>query len=285
MNKALKGILVGLLALMAVGCSRNYYNVPRETFEKNVRVIGVAPIFVDTDSDIKHPEKEAVISLLREQSRASEKELSLMLKEGGEFYSVKPVEGDADQIYSRLFFRRERRDDADVRYNKYFFKEKEISDLIKQNELDAVMLIVISGLDRPEKIYSSNLLSYLNADYNNIIMTAQILDASNTILWEYPNFRQKLPDLPALINLQYPDFDEATANQDEKVLIKFKTIPGITRAITKKETTLTGTVLPASSLYYNIFDNMVSMLKPEKTWFGEKKRSAPPAGAKPEAKQ
>ena len=281
MKLMLKWIIIGMLALAAVGCSRNYYNVPRDTFEKNVRTLGIAPIFVDADSDIKHPEKEALVSLLREQSRASEKELALMLRDGGEFSVVRPVEGDAEQMFSRLFSRRERRDDADVRYNKYFFKEQEVSDLVKQNQLDAVMLIVISGLDRPEKIYSSNLLSYLNTDYNNIVMTAQILDASNTVLWEYPNFRQKSPDLPALVNLQYPDFDEAAANQDERVMVKFKTIPGLTRALTKKEKSLTGNILPASSLYYAIFDDMASMLKPERTWFGEKKKSGSPAEAKP----
>jgi hypothetical protein len=273
-------MFVGLLALAAVGCSRNYYNIPRDSFEKNVRVLGVAPIFLDAESDIKHPEKEALINLLREQSRASEKELVMMLRDGGAFYAVRPVEGDADQMFSRLFFRRERRDDADVRYNKYFFKEQEISDLIRQNQLDALMLIVISGLDRPEKIYSSNLLSYLNTDYNNIVMTAQILDASNTVLWEYPNFRQKSPDLPALVNLQYPDFDEAAANQDERVIVKFKTIPGLARALTKKKTSLTGNILPASGLYYDIFDDMASMLKPERTWFGEKKKAGPPADAR-----
>ncbi len=280
MNRLLKGIIVGLLALAAVGCSRNYYNIPRDSFERNVRVIGVAPIFVDTDSDIKYPEKEALVRLLRDQSSTSEKELIAMLRDGGEFYAVRPVEGDPAQLFSRLLFRRERRDDADVLYNKYFFKEQEVRDLIKQNQLDALMLIVISGLDRPEKIYSSNLLSYLDTNYNELVMTAQILDANNTILWEYPNFRQKSPDLPALVNLQYPDFDEAAANQDERVLVKFKTIPGLTRALTKKETSLTGSILPASALYYDIFDDMVSMLKPERTWFGEKKKIGPPADGK-----
>lgn len=280
MKRFAKGMLVGLLAVTAFGCSRNYYNVPRETFEKNVRVLGVAPIFVDAESDIKHPEKEALVGLLREQGRASEKELTAMLREGGQFSSVRAIDGDVDQLFSRLLFRRERRDDADVLYNKYFFKEKEIGDFIRQNEVDALMLVVVSGLDRSEKIYSSNLLSYLNASYNNIIMTAQIVDPANTILWEYPNFRQKMPDLPALVNLQYPDFDEAAANMDDKVNVKFKTIPGLTRALTKKEKTLTGTILPASSLYYAIFDDMVSMLKPERTWFGEKKKTGSPADGK-----
>jgi hypothetical protein len=246
-----------------------------------VRVIGIAPIFVDGESDIKHPEKEALINLVRDLNRKNEKELSTMLKEGGQFYSVRLLDGDPDQMFLRLFFRRERRDDADVLYNKYFFKEQEVRDLIKQNEIDALMLIVVSGLNRQERIYSSNLMSYLKSDYNHLLMTAQILDANNTTLWEYPNFRQKSPSLPELINLQYPDFDEAAANQDEKVNVKFKTIPGITRALSAKEKTVTGTLLPVSSLYYSIFDDMVSMLKPERTWFGEKKKSGAAAEPKP----
>ena len=52
----------------------------------------------------------------------------------------------------------------------------------------------------------------LTSDYNYLIMTAQILDANGTILWEYPNFRQRILSYDPLINLEYPDFNEAEAN-------------------------------------------------------------------------
>ena len=44
-----------------------YYNIPREAYEKKVRILGVAPIMVDADSDIRHPEKEKLVALLKEE--------------------------------------------------------------------------------------------------------------------------------------------------------------------------------------------------------------------------
>jgi hypothetical protein len=41
---------------------------------------------------------------------------------------------------------------------------------------------------RPDKISSSNLLDSLAADYNYLIMTAQIVDGKAPYFWEYPNF-------------------------------------------------------------------------------------------------
>lgn len=61
------------------------------------------------------------------------------------------------------------------------------------------------------------------------IMSAQILDANGTVLWEYPNFRSRTISHEPMIALQYPDFSEAEANGLEKANIKFKTIEGIRR--------------------------------------------------------
>ena len=132
-------------------------------------------------------------------------------------------------------FRRERRDDASVVYNKYFYKLPELKELITRNGLDAVMFTVVSGLTRQDSVRSSNLVSYLETDYNFLVMTSQIFDANGNILWEFPNFRENRPSLPAFFELQYPDFDEAKANETDKVEIKFKTIPGIARAFNKTE--------------------------------------------------
>ena len=57
-------MFITIISLATVGCSHNYYNIPRETLEKKVRVIGVAPIFLDADSDIRHPEKDTLSCLL-----------------------------------------------------------------------------------------------------------------------------------------------------------------------------------------------------------------------------
>ena len=91
-------------------------------------------------------------------------------------------------IFSGSFSRREQRDDAAIPYNKYFWKNDELREYIRQNNLDAVMMLVVSGRSKNDKIYSSTLTSSLTSNFNYLTMTAQILDGNGTILWEYPNF-------------------------------------------------------------------------------------------------
>ncbi len=262
--------LIALL-LATVGCAHNYYNIPQETYEKKIRVLGVAPLFLDAESDIRHPEREALLTLIRSQNRKNEQELAALLKQTGVYLSVRMPEAQADELFSSLLFRRERRMDGGIAYNKYFFKQQELKDLIENNHLDALMLVVVSGLTRQEKIYNSNFMQFLEADYNSLVMTAQILDATGAILWEYPNFQKHLFSLPALLNLQYPDFDEAAANVTDKVDIKFKTIPGITRAFDKTKSSSVRDDVQVSRLYSDVFEDMVSMLKRKFRWFWEKK--------------
>ena len=267
--------LIALL-LMTVGCAHNYYNIPQETYESNIRVLGVAPIFVDGESDIRHPEKEPLLALIRNQNRKNEPELVSLLKDTGVYLTVRMPEVQADDLFSTLFFRRERRMDAGVTYNKYFFKQQELKDFIEKNRLDALMFVVVSGLTRQDKIYSGNFLAFLESDYNYLIMTAQILDANGTILWEYPNFQKRMLSLPPLFNLQYPDFDEAAANVTDKVDVKFKTIPGITRAFEKTKPTTVTSDAKVAKLYSDIFDDMASMLKRKFRWFWEDTRKEAP---------
>ena len=268
-----------VLLFVTVGCAQNYYNVPRESYEKKVRILGVAPLFVDGESDIRHPEKESLVALIKSQNRKNEQELVNLLKETGSYLSVRMPEAQSDELFSSLVFRRERRVDAGVTYNKYFFKQQELKALIEKNRLDALMVVVVSGLTAPEKIYSSNLLAFLESNYNTLIMTAQILDADGTILWEYPNFQKRMLSLPPLINLQYPDFDDAAANATDKVEVRFKTIPGITRAFDKTKSASGPIDAKVSRLYCDIFDDMISMLKPEFRFPWETKKEVRPAAS------
>lgn len=277
MKSLLKLVSLCIVTVLTFGCARNYYNIPREDYKKQVRNIGIAPIFVDADSDIRHPDKEPLVTLVKDANRKNEKELVALLKNTGAYFNVQLLEGDADQLFSSLFFRRERRDDAGVVYNKYFFKGEELRDLITKNRLDAVMVVVVSGLTRKDTVHSRNLLTYLESDYNYLIISAQILNADGNILWEFPNFRERLNSFPPLLALQYPDFDEADANVTDKVEVKFKTIPGITRAFAKSDDSSVQKDAKASKLYAAVFDSMISLLKPEWTLFGDKDKGEKPA--------
>jgi hypothetical protein len=275
----LKAVTLSIVAIVSFGCAQNYYNVPRETYEKKVRTLGVAPLFVDADSDIRHPEKEALVSLIKDANRKNEKELVAQLRDTGAYFSVRLLDDDAGPLFSTLFSRRERRDDAGIIYNKHFFKAEEVRNIITKNSLDGLLLVTVSGLTRKDKVYSSNFLSYLESDYNYLIVTAQILDADGNTLWEYPNFRQRALTFPMLFPLQYTDFDEAAANLNDQVDVRFKTIAGIGRALAKTEkSAVQGKEV--STIYGTAFEDMVSLLKPEMKWFGGGKKEAPKAETK-----
>ncbi len=284
MKTLLRMALLSLVIFSCFGCASNNYNIPRETFEKKVKILGVAPIFVDSESDIRHPERDALVTLIKEQNRKNEKELVAQLKETGTFFSVRLLDYDADQLFQNMLFRRERRDDAAVVYNKYFYKLPELKELVTKNGLDAVMLVVVSGLTQRDTVRSGNLVSYLEADYNSLVMTAQIFDAEGNILWEFPNFREKSPALTPLLELQYPDFDEAKANETDKVEIKFKTIPGIARAFNKTGSASYADNAKVSKAYSAIFKDMTSLLKPDDGflwWKKEPKRETQPVAEQP----
>ncbi|ACD97180.1 hypothetical protein [Trichlorobacter lovleyi] len=258
-------LLLGLLLLPLLGgCAHNYYNLPQDAVAEKVKVLGMVPIIVDTDSDIRHPQREELITLLVNVNRSFERDLLRLVKNTNSFYTVTLLDADPKAVFSNTLFRRERRDDAAIQYNKYFWKEDALADFMRKNSLDAVMFVVVSGITRPDKITSSNLLDSLTTDYNFLVMTAQIVDAKGTILWEYPNFRQRNLSYSPLMNLQYPDFDEAKANMSPRVQVKFKTLEGIRRSLEKRRQDLLRRETNEVELYMGQFEEMTSMLEIDK---------------------
>ena len=244
-----------------LGCAQNYYNIPAENFADKVKVLGVAPIFIDTDSDITHPQKELLIPLIADLNRKYEPLLVRKLQGTGTFYAVTLLADEPKQLFSSLMARHEKRDDADIQYNKYFWKSDEIGTYIKKNRLDAVMVIVVSGLTKTSKLYSSNLLTSLETNFNFLTMTAQIIGPDGTILWEYPNFRGRLLTYYPLANLQYPDFSESEANLSRKTEVRFKTIDGIRRTLEQKKSDWLLRETPEPEVYGRLFDEITSLIK------------------------
>jgi hypothetical protein len=243
------------------GCSQNHFNVPTENFSSRVKALGVAPVIVDRESDIRHPQKDQLISLIDETNRKNEQQFVRKLKSTGNFYTVAFLDGDPQNIFGKLFFRRETRDDAGITYNKYFWKNDELKNYIQKNNLDAVMLIVVSGLTKKDKVTSILQLKSMSNNFNHLIMTAQILDANGTVLWEYPNFRQRILTYDPMINLEYPDFSEAEANLSSSANVKFRTIEGIRRIFGQKRKDLLLRETQETEVYGKQFDEMLSLLK------------------------
>lgn len=254
-------LLLGLALLPIInGCAHNYFNVPQDSVAEQVKVLGIVPIIVDSESDIRHPQREELISLLTAQNRLHERSLTRLVKNTNSFYTVTMLDTDPQALFKEQLFRRERRDDASIQYNKYFWKTDGMTELIRKNSLDALMVVVVSGITRPERITSANLLQTLEADYNYLIMTAQILDRKGNIIWEYPNFRARSLSYDPLLNLQYPNFDKARANLSSKVHVEFKGLEGIKRALDKRRQDFLLRETGEVALYMDQFEAMTDLL-------------------------
>lgn len=247
-----------VLAVMTGGCATNHFSLPREEVEKSVRVLGVLPIVTDRESDIRHPDREILLGVIDEANRRNEKYLVERLRETGTYFAVRLLAGDPAALFTRLVERREKRDDAGVTYNKYFFRHGEMDSFLKEQGLDAAMVVIVNGLTRREKLYAPNYLSYLDTDHTILTMTGAVVGPGGRVIWEYPNFRQKIPSLAPLIRLQYPAFEEAEANATDEVGLRFRTVAGLKRLMIARE--------GYSAAYRYIIDEMVSLQKRPVEW-------------------
>jgi hypothetical protein len=259
MKRLISAVL--LLSGTLLGCAQNYFNIPADNFVEKVKIIGIAPIFVDADSDITYPQKDLLLPLISDLNRKNEPLLMSKLQSTGTFFTVTPLLDEPRQLFSTLMARREKRNDADIYYNKYFWKNDEITAYIQKNRIDAVMVVVVSGLTKKAKIFSSNLLSSLETNYNFLTMTAQILGPDGTVLWEYPNFRGRLLTYPPMVNLQYPDFSESEANASRTTEVRFKSLDGVRRALEQKKSDLMFRETSEPEIYGKLFDEIASVLK------------------------
>jgi hypothetical protein len=253
-----------LLLPLLGGCAHNYYNMPQDVVARQVRVLGVLPIMVDNGSDIRHPQKDELSLMLANTNRSFERDLVRLIKNNNSFYAVTMLDEDPRPAFSNLVARREQRDDAAIQYNKYFWKGSELQQLTRKHSVDAVMLVVISGVTRTDKISACYGTDTLEADYNYLIMTAQLVDPTGSVLWEYPNFRKPSLYYNPLVNLQYPDFDEAKANMETTVQIKFKSLDGLRRALEKRRLDLFRRETAELELYMPHFEEIAAMLEIDK---------------------
>jgi len=250
-----------MLLSLSTGCAANHYNLPAEQVVERVKVLGVAPIMVDADSDIRFPQKEELVTLLTNANRINERHLVRLLKNTDSFYAVTMTDADPRALFAGLVQRRERRDDAAIQYNKYFWKADALGDYLKKNNLDALLLVVISGITRPEKIYGTAMLDSFETDYNYLSMTAQMLDSRGVVIWEYPNFRQRSLSYAPLLNLQYPDFEYAKANMSGTVPVRFKTMEGIKRALDRRRLDFLRRETGDVDIYLTQFEEIASLIK------------------------
>lgn len=249
-------VLLSLLtALLLAGCG-GYYKIPKKEYQERVQTLGVLPILVDADSTILRPDKAEVIDLLRRMSSGRESRLIEILRQDKTYFDVRAVSGDPDALFSRLILNRALRGEGDKLYRRYQFSGQSAAELAQTNGVDALLVIVLNGVVRPEKRWDNPPTTFLKTDYNSIQATAAVVLPSGELAWEYPGAAGD-----GFLALQYPDFVEAKYNMTDQVKTKDITLVGLERTLVEREKALLGgTSFP--SVYRVLFEEISSALKP-----------------------
>lgn len=260
-----------LAALFIAGCSKGFYKIPKEEYRQTVRTLGVLPLLVDDGSTITHPEREAVVSLLHRTSAGREGQLIELLREKKTYFDVRPVAGDPRQLYAEVVRGSSLRGEGEKLYRHYDFVGAGVAALAERSVVDALLIVILNGVERPAKRWDRLHLNYLEANLNDIVATAAVVLPSGEIIWEYRGI-----DDEGLLFLQYPDFDEAYHNRTEQVRLKYITSAGLERTLEEQEQGLFQKNA-FSRRYQKLFAPIVSALQPGPQNPLKKRESSAPA--------
>jgi hypothetical protein len=241
--------------LLLAGCG-GFFKVPQAEYRQKVQTLGVVPLLVDGDSVVTHPEREAVVELLRRHSLDRHLRLIDLLKEQKGYFDVRPVEGNPRELFRSLVESDELRGAGKDVNRHYDFNSRAAFDLAQQNVVDALLVIILHGEERHARRWDRRHLAYLEAPYNEILATAAVVIPSGEVVWEYPGAADG-----AFLFLQYPDFDEAFYNRSDEVKIKYISLAGLDRTLGESDRSLFGrTTFPAR--YRELFESVAAALKP-----------------------
>ncbi|MEJ2698173.1 MAG: hypothetical protein P8Z70_00690 [Desulfuromonadales bacterium] len=258
-----------LLPLLLTACGGGLYKIPKEEYRAKVQTLGVVPLLIDENSTISHPERQKVLNLLRRDNVGKEEGLIKLIREQKGYFDVRKVPGDPRQMFNALVTSSTLRGQGSETFRHYQFNSTEVSSLARDNAVDALLVVVMNGIVRPEKVWDRTRLNYLEANYNSIIVTAAVVLPTGEIAWEYSS-----PFLP----LQYPDFDEAYYNKTDAVKIKYISTQGLARALAEPQESLFGhSKFPR--VYGELFDRIASALKPGMLNPFKKPEASPATGA------
>lgn len=139
--------------------TRNYFNYPLDTVNK-IKSIGITDIYIDNSA---FHMKDYFIDNLYFYNKTKE---IINRHYNFEIKHIKTID------IKNLIYKIDNRIDADIKYNKYFWKGDDLLSYMKDNNVDAILISIFS-----------------NYDSNTTIFTSQLLDNNGYIVWEYPNFR------------------------------------------------------------------------------------------------
>lgn len=219
-----------LFCLILAGCS--VFGPKQPDVPKRVKTLGVVPVLIDTET-IDYSNRDGLIALLEETNREIAGWLVEDLRKKGDYFDVRLIDAAPDQLFSQIISERTPIGEGNASRFQYSFNPAGVTEVIDANLVDALLVVVINGVKRPEKRWNphSTLLEYLKSDYRSLLYTAAVVAPPSEPLWV------RKPAAGAFfLQLDYPDFGEAFWNKTDKVLVKEITLPGLQRTLAEIDT-------------------------------------------------
>ncbi len=248
-----KGLLLSLLFVFLVGCSSGTYHVPKREYQSRVQVLGVVPILVDSSRPMNYPDTDTLYTMLRRSAQNKHFHLTEQLRQKKGYFDVRPLDINPELITLSLLAGGARYDEAG-RPVGYDLDQATVTELTRQNVVDALLVVVLSGARIEENRRSRTKLESLRTRYSNVVATAFVVDREGDVLWEMAGDKAY-----TAVVLQYPDFDEAYYNRSETVRVKNITKDGAQRIIAGEAAL--DAAMP-SPMYQELFSGIVSAISP-----------------------
>jgi hypothetical protein len=249
-----KFLFAGLVLLLLFGCASGSFQVPKQEYQKRVQVLGVLPVLVDYASATKYPQKEALYDILARSAQGKHEFLVDRLKKKKGYFDVRSLTVNPGLTALSLLSAGSPHDEAG-RPLGYLFDRATVAELTRQNVVDALLIVVLSGEQVEETRRSRTMLETLNTGYSEVYATAAVIDRNGEVLWQMAG----ADGFPALM-LQYPDFDEAFYNKTDLVRVKNITLAGIERTLEENVAADGAAEIP--EMYKDLFSEIASGISP-----------------------
>ena len=243
-----------ILTVFLAGCGSGTFQLPKKEYNVRVQVLGVLPLLVDYNSPLDYPSKDNLFNMLVGSARAKHELLVEQLRKKKGYFDVRPLSVSPDLTAISLLSAGSPHDESGWPQG-YIFDVATVARMAKQNVLDAVLVVVFSGEQVNEIRRSRTKLETLETRYNQILVTAAVIDRDGQVLWTLAG-----DDSFQALTLQYPDFDEAYYNKTDLVRVKNVSLSGVEKALEETRDKDGQPVLP--KMYKGLFSDIVGGISP-----------------------
>ena len=243
-----------LLVVLLTACGSGQFQVSKQEYQSQVQVLGVLPVLVDDSSSLTYPHKDALFDMLKRSAAGQHEILVKRLKEKKAYFDVRELSVNPNLTGMSLLGAGSPKDETG-RPLSYRFDPATVAELTRQNVVDALLIVVLTGAQVEETRRSRTMLETLTTTYNDVLATAAVVDRQGRIMWEMAG-----KDSFQFLLLQYPDFDEAFYNRTERVKVKNISLSGVERALEESADGQQQGRVPR--VYDKLFDEVVSGISP-----------------------